>query len=193
LGAERCRDAADAVEDPVLQGYAAYARASAAGACGSYQRAQTLAECAVDELRLHAGRPGAPEMLGSLQLICAWASHGRSRLDDSRGWSSEAAALARHTGETTTMGLFSGPTNVDIWRIGIEVDEDPARAAKIARHTTPAAIPASFRQVFHYACTARALARLGGKDREAVRFLLTAERIAPQHVHTSTEVTLSRR
>jgi transcriptional regulator with XRE-family HTH domain len=186
LGAERCRDAAEVAEDPVLRGYAAYARASAATACGSYQRGLTLAERAVDDLRPHVGRPGGAEMLGSLQLICAYASRGGKRLDDSRAWSAEAADLAHRTGETTTMGLFFGPTNVGIWRIGIEVDGgDPGRAAQIARDTNPATIPVGFRQVFYYADTARALARLRGRDREAVRFLLTAERLAPQHVHTS--------
>lgn len=186
LGAERCRDAAEAAEDPVLRGYAAYARASAANACGSFQRGRALAERAVEELRPHTGRPGGAEMLGSLLLICAYASRGEKRLDDSRAWALEAARLAERTGETTTMGLYFGPTNVGIWRIGIEVDGgDPGRAVEIARGTNPAAIPAGFRQVFYYADTARALARLRGRDREAVRFLLTAERLAPQHVHTS--------
>jgi len=84
------------------------------------------------------------------------------------------------------MGLYFGPTNVAIWQIGIEADGgDPGRAAEIARATKPAAIPAGFRQVFYYADTARALARLRSRDREAIRYLLTAERLAPQHVHTS--------
>ena len=186
LGAERCRDAADAAGDPVLRGYAAYARASAATACGSFDRGVALAARAVDDLRPHAGRPGGAEMLGSLQLICAYASRGGKRPDESRAWADEAAELARRTGETTTMGLYFGPTNVGIWRIGIEVDGgDPGRAVEVARGTQPAAVPAGFRQVFYYADTARALARLRGRDRDAVRFLLTAERLAPQHVHTS--------
>lgn len=186
LSAERCRDAADAADDPVLRGYAAYARASAATACGSYDRGLALAGRAVDELRPHVGRPGGAEMLGSLQLICAYAARGGRRLDDSRAWADDAAALARRTGETTTMGLYFGPTNVGIWRIGIEADGgDPGRAAEVARATGPATIRAGFRQVFYYADTARALARLRGRDREAIRFLLTAERLAPQHVHTS--------
>ena len=84
------------------------------------------------------------------------------------------------------MGLFFGPTNVNIWRIGIEVDGgDPARALHIAGTTNPATIAGGFRQVFYYADVARAYARLRGKDREAIRFLLTAERIAPQHFHSS--------
>ena len=186
LGAERCRDAAEASEDPVLLGYAAYARASAATACGSYQRGLTLAGRAVDELRPHLARPGGAEVLGSLQLVCAYAARGRKSLDDSREWSAQAAALAGRTGETTTMGLYFGPTNVNIWRIGIEVDGgDPALAADVAGATNPATITAGFRQVFFYADTARAYSRLRGKDREAIRYLLTAERLAPQHVHTS--------
>jgi transcriptional regulator with XRE-family HTH domain len=186
LAAERCRDAAEATEDPVLIGYAAFARASAANACGSFQRGLTLAAQAVDDLQPHVGRPGGIEVLGSLQLVCAYAARGRKRLGDSRAWSDEAADLARRTGETETMGLFFGPTNVNIWRVGIEVDGgDPGRAVAIAQTTNPATIPAGFRQVFFYADAGRAYARLRGKDREAIRYLLTAERLAPQHVHTS--------
>ncbi|MFI1991864.1 helix-turn-helix domain-containing protein [Actinoplanes sp. NPDC020271] len=189
LGAERCRDAADASQDPVLQGYAAYARASAASACGSYDRAYTLAAQAVDALGPYSGRPGCPEMIGSLQLICAYASRGRKRPDDSRAWAGEAAALAARTGETTTLGLYFGPANVNIWRIGIEADgDDAALAATIARSTEPGILPYGFRQVFYYTDTARALARLRNRDREAIRFLLVAERVAPQHVHTSSLV-----
>jgi hypothetical protein len=140
----------------------------------------------VDDLRGHTGQAGVSEVLGSLLLTCAMASRGRGRLDDSRAWSAEAAELADRTGETTTMGLYFGPTNVAIWQIGIEADGgDPGRAAQVARATQPSAIPAGFRQVFYYADTARALARLRGRDREAIRFLLTAERVAPQHIHTS--------
>jgi transcriptional regulator with XRE-family HTH domain len=186
LGAERCRDAAEAADDIVLRGYAAYARACAATGCGSYQRGLTLTERAVDELRPHTGRPGVAEVLGSLLLVGALAGRGCGRPDDSRAWSAEAAGLATRTGETSTMGLYFGPTNVSLWQIGIEADGgDPGRAAAIARATNPAALPIGFRQVFYYTDTARALARLRGRDREAVRLLLVAERLAPQHVHTS--------
>jgi transcriptional regulator with XRE-family HTH domain len=189
LGAQRCRDAADAAGDPVLQGHAAYVLASAAIACGSHQRGQTLAERAVDDLGRHLARPGGPEVLGSLHLVAALASRCRQRLEDSRDWLAEASVLARRTGETTTMGMFFGPTNVDIWRMSIEVEDgDPVRVVEVARRTDPTAIPAGVRQVFYYADTARALARIGGRDREATRFLVTAERIAPQHVRTCPEL-----
>jgi hypothetical protein len=143
----------------------------------------------VDELRRHLGRPGGAEILGSLHLVAALASRRRQRLDDSREWLDEAAELARRTGEINTMGMFFGPTNVDIWRMSIEVDDgDPALVVEIARRTDPVAIPAGVRQVYYYADAARALARIGGRDRESIRLLLTAERIAPQHVRTSAEL-----
>ncbi|WP_249998736.1 helix-turn-helix domain-containing protein [Actinoplanes sp. M2I2] len=189
LAGERCREAADSCGDPVLQGYAAYTRASAATVAGSYQRGLTLAERAADELQRHLAKPGAAEVLGCLQLVCALASQCGRRLDESRAWSDEAAVLARRTGETSTKGLFFGPTNVDLWRISIEVGQgDPGRAVEIARRTTPAALPVGIRQVYYYADTARALAALRDRDREAIRLLLNAERIAPQHVHRSAGV-----
>jgi transcriptional regulator with XRE-family HTH domain len=189
LGAERCRDAAEASGDPVLRGHAAYILARASIACGSNQRGQTIAERAVDQLGQHLGRPGGPETLGSLHLVAALASRCRDRIDDSREWLTEAAVLARRTGETNTMGMFFGPTNVDIWRMSIEVDDgDPGLVVEIAQRNDAAKIPAGVRQVFYYADTARALARIGGRDREAIRYLLTAERIAPQHVRTAAEL-----
>jgi transcriptional regulator with XRE-family HTH domain len=184
--AERSREAAEAVDDPVLMAFAAYARAGAASACGSFQRSLTLASSAIDRLQPHLAADGALETLGILQLICADAGRGLKRLDDSRAWSSEAAALATRTGESDAMGLFFGPTNVNIWRIAIEVDGgEPGRAVEIMGGTNPAVIDAGCRQVFYYADAARAYAQLKGKEREAVRFLLTAERIAPQHLHAS--------
>ncbi len=185
LSAERSREAAEAAGSPVLRGLAAIARAGAASACGSYGRSLTLASTAADDLRPHLAARGGPETLGLLMLVCADASRGLERLGDSRDWGARAVELAERTGETDTMGLFFGPTNVNIWRIGIEADGgDAVRAAEIARDTNPATI-AACRQVFFYADTARAYARLRGKDKEAVRYLLTAERIAPQHLHSS--------
>ena len=89
------------------------------------------------------------------------------------------------TGDTETLWLWFGPTNLNLWRISMETDGgDPGRAVSIARTTNPSAIPARMRQVAFHTDTARALARTR-KDREAVRHLLVAERAAPQYVHSS--------
>jgi transcriptional regulator with XRE-family HTH domain len=186
LSAERSREAAEAADDPVLVAFAAYARACAASACGSYRRSHALAATAIDDLRPHLAAEGALETAGILHLVCAEAGRGLKRLDDSRHRIAEAAALAGRTGESDALSLFFGPTNVQIWSIGIEVDGgEPGRAVAIAEQTNPSTLAAGCRQVFYYADTARALAQLRGRDREAIRFLLTAERIAPQHLHAS--------
>ena len=47
---------------------------------------------------------------------------GEDTLLGEEDYVSGAAGLAVRTGETDTLGLYFGPTNVDIWRIAIEVD-----------------------------------------------------------------------
>jgi hypothetical protein len=126
------------------------------------------------------------EMLGTLQLVCAYASLGLKRSGEYATWITSAIDMSRRTGETTTLGLYFGPTNVNMWRIGMEVDGgEPGRAVEIAHATNPAVVDVNMRLVFFYSDTARAYARTRGMDREAIRHLLTAERIAPQHVHSS--------
>lgn len=186
LAAERCHHFAEAAQEPLLLGYAAYARANAALAGGAYSRGLALGERGVDDIEPHVGIPGGLEMLGTLHLVCAEASRGLKRSDDSRTWMAHAVDIAGRTGETATLGLFFGPTNVNVWQIGIENDGgDPGRAVEISRATDPAVIGVKMREVFFYTDTARACARIFGKDAEAIRHLLTAERIAPQHVHSS--------
>jgi hypothetical protein len=75
---------------------------------------------------------------------------------------------------------------VGLGRLIVEVDAgDSRRALEVARSINPAVIPASTRQVHYYIDRARALANVRRHD-EAARTLLTAERIAPQHVRMST-------
>jgi hypothetical protein len=66
----------------------------------------------------------------------------------------------------------------------MEVDGGEARRAlEIARSTTPGAIDAPTRLVTFYFDTGRALARVGQIE-SAVRMMLTAERTAPQGMHS---------
>ena len=71
------------------------------------------------------------------------------------------------------------------WRVGTEVDGgDPEEAVRIALETNPSILPVPMRQVMFYLDAARALAYIG-RDRDAVRYVVTAERVAPQLVHAS--------
>jgi hypothetical protein len=96
----------------------------------------------------------------------------------------EAERIAARTCDTAALGLMFGPTNINIWRISMAVDDgEPGRALEIARATTPGAIQAPTRLVTFWYDTGRALIRVGRID-EAVRSLVTAERAAPQGMHT---------
>jgi hypothetical protein len=186
LAAERCLNIARAIEDPALIGYAEFVRATAAIDCGSFRQALSIAEHAASRLERRAGRAGALEMLGMLFLTCACASHGLRSSSAGDTWSSRAVDMAQRTGETTTLGLFFGPTNTNLWRVSYETDAGNAdRAIIIANKTNPNAIDAAVRRVYFHADVARAYEQSGGHDREAIRHLLAAERLAPQHVHSS--------
>jgi len=183
LAANLARDAARALGDPVMAGLAEFSRAHAAIGCGAYARGLHLAERAADDLDGHAGVPDAPEVLGMLHLTCAFAAAGLG--DDPSGRLAEAEKLAARTGETTTLDLMFGPTNVSVFRVSMLADgRDPGIAVEIARSVKPALMPSINRQSVFYADTGRALARTR-RDAEALRMLLTAERLAPQIVHTS--------
>jgi transcriptional regulator with XRE-family HTH domain len=184
LAAERCWQAAEALGQPVPLATAAFARSHAAIGGGAYARGLRLAEPAADALRPYLAAADALPMLGMLLLTCAYAARALHRDDDSHAWTSHAAEVAERTGETPVMHF--GPTNVRIWRVSMDADGgDPGRAAEIAAATRPAAIPAVSRRTDFHVDTARALARLRGQDGAAVRQLLAAERIGPQHVRSS--------
>jgi hypothetical protein len=185
VGAEWVRRAAEHLDDPVMSGYAAFVRAHAATGAGAYNRGHSLASCAVDELSGHAGEEYAPEMLGMLLLTSGHTAYATRRAANGAEYYAEAARLAERTGETDTFSQYFGPTNVAFWRVATEVDGgDPEDAVTTALHANPSALPVSIRQGHFYLDTARSLARVG-RDQEAVRYMVTAERVVPQLVHAS--------
>jgi transcriptional regulator with XRE-family HTH domain len=186
LGAERCRTIAEVRDDPILVAHSGFVRAVSALACGSHERCIRLAHQSADALRPHLGAPGGTEVLGMLRLVSSYGHRGLKQSEESAALTVEAADLAERTGETTTLGMFFGPTNVSFWRVAIETDGgDVGRAIELINATNPSAIGAAVRTVYFYTDAARAYASVGGNERDAVRLLLVAERVAPQHVHSS--------
>jgi hypothetical protein len=97
----------------------------------------------------------------------------------------EAAEIAERTGDSAALRLMFGPNNVRFWRVSMETDAgDPGLAVAVARDTNPQAVPRVSRQTMFYLDTGRALARIG-KDQEAIRMLVTAERLGPQLIRNS--------
>src|SRR5262249_16213325 len=104
---------------------------------------------------------------------------------DSETAVAEATNLAARTGDTTTLWLWFGPTNINLWRISMEADGgDPGKAVAVANHTNPSVIPAPMRHPAFHLDPAPPLAHVR-KAQDAVRHLLIAERAAPQYVHSS--------
>lgn len=188
IAAERCRQAAQVGDDPVMLGYAALNQALVCTSNGAYKPALRIAELGVKELEPHLSAERAMPMLGMLQLAAGFSCHGLGRADDGVAWLDDAAVVAAHTGETADFGHFFGPTNVGIWRSAAEADAgDPGKAVELASQVQPMTIPSPDRQANFYRDTARALSHLGTRDADAraVRMLLTAERLAPQRIHLS--------
>jgi len=185
LIADRTRQAAILSEDPVIIGLAAYSQAHAATGCGLYPRALTIAERAVDELLPHTKLANSLEMLGQLYLTVAFAKYAIGDTSAAMEAVSEAGKLAERTGQSEALHLSFGPTNINFWLVSMHSDSgDPGKAVELARQVTPQEVASVSRQAAFYLDTGRALANLG-RDEDALRYLLIAERLAPQRVRRS--------
>lgn len=187
--AERGRQAAQLLADPVLLGLSGWTVVQAALAAGRYHRAAAAAERGFDALSPYADAPRARETMGQLLMCAAFANRAVGDVDAAATRVDEASRLAEQTGDTDTFGLYFGPTNIGIWRVGMEADGgEPGRAVEIANGINPTAIESRIRQVSFSLDTGRALARLR-RDEPATRMLLTAERLAPQRLRSDPLVT----
>jgi transcriptional regulator with XRE-family HTH domain len=186
LAAERCRDAAEALEDRVLIGLSGYERAHALSGSGAYARARVVAERAADELAGHLDEPGALEVYGQLLLTAGFTALGAGgQVADSLARVDEAREIAARTGDTTTLGLYFGPTNCDFWQVSMETDGgEPGRAVELAGGINPSGTGSRSRQIAFHTDLGRALAHLK-QDEAAVRQFVAAERLAPERVHAS--------
>jgi hypothetical protein len=166
VATERARQAAEAIDHPVMLGMVSFTRSNVAISCGLWKTALTVAEQAADALRPYLSLPEAPEVYGQLLLTQAFCRYAMGKADESTSLIADAQSVANRTGETTTLGLMFGPTNINFWRIAMEADGDsPGRAVEIARATNPQAVAQISRRTAYYLDTARALARITGTRR----------------------------
>lgn len=183
IAADRCRQAALLTEDPVLIGFGEWARAHAALGCGLAGRAAQIAGRGAAQLGAAPAGGGRDEILGMLHLTTAFGLVGSGRQADAVAALTEASVLAQHTGETDTLALMFGPTNVRLWEMAMLVDGgDPLEAMRVAGEVNPMIIASASRQATYFLDQGRCLGVLREGDR-AVRALETAEKIAPQRVH----------
>lgn len=97
-----------------------------------------------------------------------------------------AAELAERygaTGETDSVGFLYGPVNAGIERMALALDMDePDHAVRIAQGVDPARHPFAVNRAYHWVHYGRALARLRGRQDDAVLALRTAEDLFPTAV-----------
>lgn len=185
LVAERAQQAAELLGDPVMLGLAAYGRAHAATGCGLYRRAQLVADFAAAELAAHLDEPDALEVRGQLLLTAAFGAYATGDTSGAADRIAEAEDIAARTGQTTTLGLNFGPTNIRFWRVSMETDGgDPGKAVALANDTVAEEVASISRRATFYLDISRALARMG-RDPEAVRMLAAAERLAAARVRAN--------
>jgi transcriptional regulator with XRE-family HTH domain len=188
FAAERVRQWAERLDEPTALALAAWCQANSAMGGGAYHRSAALVDRAISDLDHHLAEPAALELLGMLHLAAGASVLAERRTEDALAHIGEAERIAARTGESSPWWLTFGPTNVGIWRMGVEVDSgQPGRALETAKGLQPAAVASLDRRAAYYVETARALTDLGGRrDDDAKRMLLTAERIAPQRVRSWT-------
>lgn len=186
MAAERCWDSAQWLDDPVGLVVSELVRSFAAVRCVGYQRAGTVTDRAIDAIQPHLAEPGALSLLGTLHLTATHAAMGQHQPEQAFAHQAEAEAIAKRTGETRSWRLPFGPANVNVWRMGLEIDAGRhGKAVEVAASTATLGELPACRQSEFYLELARGLAGdRDGHDR-AIRALLTAERLTPQKIRSS--------
>jgi transcriptional regulator with XRE-family HTH domain len=94
-----------------------------------------------------------------------------------------ADELAARTGEGNAYWLGFGPTNVGVWRMGVALEaRDFTKAASIGEGLHPESLASAARRATYWSNYGRALARLRGRQDQAVMALRKAELVSPAYV-----------
>ncbi|MGH3648579.1 MAG: helix-turn-helix domain-containing protein [Micromonosporaceae bacterium] len=173
--AEREHEAARMTEDPTLVGFAVCTRSLMLAAAEGRRLAKVLAESTINDL----GRRASGDTLELLGMLHLSAMHAVLPGDPSN-YFSEAEALARRTGDGLYLRLWFGPTNLALWKMKAAVEAgEGGRVEEIARGVNLDALPATARRVMFYRDLGIGLGQQRGRETDAVRALMTAERLVP--------------
>jgi hypothetical protein len=159
-----------------LLGLAAFGAANGLLAAGEFD----MAQAELDSVTVPTTTDEAEQLEGMLALSRSLVAASDKRPGDVDAPLDHAAELAARTGEGNAYGLSFGPTNVGVWRMAVALEaRDYLRAAGIAEGLRPELLPAATRRGAYWADYGRALARLRGRQDDAVRALRKAELISP--------------
>lgn len=185
IAAQQCREAAGrAADEPEWFGMAEFAIVHTLPA---ESRALPLQRAvrAIDRLEMAAGQPRAGQVQGMLHLSAAMLAAVGSDTSTSRTHLRAAPASASRLGEGNFGQLWFGPTNVEIWGLGVLAELGDGGAVVDMPTPDVSVIGSANRRATMYADLGRCLAQTRKHDAEAMAALLRAETIAPQRVRLS--------
>ncbi len=162
-----------------LLGMAAFGAANGLLAAGDFD----MAQAELDSVTVPTTTEEAAQLDGMLALSRSLVAAADERPGDVEAPLEYAAELAARTGQGNAYGLDFGPTNVGVWRMSVALEaHDYTQAAGIAERLRPELLPAANRRAAYWADYGRALARIRGRQDDAVRALRKAELISPARV-----------
>jgi transcriptional regulator with XRE-family HTH domain len=152
----------------------------------AHQHAYRIASEATDAARRVTGKvQGEPALAayGSLCMVSALACAVTSRNDEADQRIGEAREIAARVGECSPVVATFGPTNVAMYRMkgALEVG-DFGRAALLGGRIDPERITSSERQAMYWIDYGRALAKMRGRQEDAVSAFRSGELRAPLRV-----------
>jgi hypothetical protein len=139
-----------------------------------------LAETELESLSVPTNSPESMQLAGMLALSRSLVAASDRRPGDVDAPLEYAAELAQRTGQGNAYWMGFGPTNVGIWRMtaALEVG-DHAGAAALAEGVNPDEHPSRERQATYWIEYGRALARLRGREADAVMAFRRGEILYP--------------
>lgn len=164
---------------PDVLGLATFGAANGLLAAGEFD----MAQAELNSVTVPTNRSESTQLADMLALSRSLVAAADKRPSDVDAPLECAADLATRTGDGNAYWLGFGPTNVGVWRMGIALEaRDFAKAASIAEGLQPSLLPSATRQATYWANYGRALARLRGRQDDAVVALRKAELISPPRV-----------
>jgi hypothetical protein len=157
-------------------GLAAFGAANGLLAAGEFD----MAQAELDSVVVPTTTEIAEQLDGMLALSRSLVAAAGNRPGDVTAPLEHASELAQRTGQGNAYWLGFGPMNVGVWRMAVALEaRDYPRATSIVEKLRPELLPNASRRATYWADYGRALARLRGRQDDAVRALRRAERISP--------------
>jgi transcriptional regulator with XRE-family HTH domain len=171
--------AAEELDESTMLGVAAWGGVIEMVAGGAFD----LALEELDSVTVPTTTAESTQLAGMLSLSRSLVAAADRRPADVDAALEHAAELAQRTGQGNAYLMGFGPTNVGLWRMNAALEvKDYERAATIAENLNPAEHPSRERRATYWMDYGRALARIRGREDDAVLAFRTAEELFPMRV-----------